>query len=99
MITAFGTHGRPIREHLDPGRHRIDLRIPRLPLNRGEFYPVVAIVDGTEFLYRWPMKPLKIDMSPAPLAWGVVTVDYDWSQPADEEGGCREPAAATEERS
>lgn len=88
FVTAFGTHGRHILEHLAPGRHRIDLRIPALPLNRGEFFPVVAIQDGTEFIYRWPIQPLKMEMSPATLSWGVVTVDYDWeAAPAEAVAG------------
>lgn len=81
LLTAFGTHGRSIHERINPGRHSIHLHIPALPLNRGVFYPVVAIVDGTEFLYRWPIQPLKIEANAAPLVWGVLTVDYDWSQP------------------
>lgn len=81
FVTAFGTHGRAIIESVEPGVHRIDLRVPALRLNRGRYYPVVAIVDSTEFLYRRPTKPLDVLLSPETIVWGVVTLDYDWVQP------------------
>lgn len=80
LVTAFGTHGRTIIETITPGLHRIDLRVPALRFNRGRYYPVVAIVDSTEFLYRQPTKPLDILLSPEPMVWGVVTLDYEWVQ-------------------
>jgi ABC-type polysaccharide/polyol phosphate transport system ATPase subunit len=81
MVTAFGTQGRRIRGELAAGtRQRVELIVPRLALNRGVFYPVMAIMDGTEYLYRWPMAPLEVLENPAAMVWGLMTTHYEWRQ-------------------
>ncbi len=91
-ITAFGTQGRFALEGLQPGRHSIVLKIPMLRFNLGTYYPVISIQDVTEAIYRAPMEPMRVTMSPAPLFWGVVTLDYHW-----ERAGAAAPAVSFEE--
>jgi hypothetical protein len=79
-VTGFGSHARPLKRIAAGTRARLELVIPRLRLNRGVYYPVVAIVDGTEYLYRWPMTPLDVLENDAPLVWGLMTTDYEWRQ-------------------
>jgi ABC-type polysaccharide/polyol phosphate transport system ATPase subunit len=81
FITAFGTHARSITRDLEPGHHVIELRIPAIRLNRGTYYPVVAILDQHEFIYRWPTTPLVVTLGAEVLTWGLVTLDYHWEQP------------------
>jgi hypothetical protein len=89
LVTGFGSHGRFAPEQLEPGRHRFVLHVPALRLNHGVYYPVLAIQDGTEFLYRGPCAPMEVAISPAPLFWGLMTLDYHWewesSAPAAEQ--------------
>lgn len=79
-VTAFGTQGRFVIENLPPGRHCMVLKIPTLHFNLGQYYPVFCIQDATEFLYRAPMEPMRVTLSPAPLFWGVVTLGYHWER-------------------
>ena len=81
MVTGFGTQGRRIDNEVAQGSgHCIELTVPKLRINRGAFYPVVAIMDGTEYLYRWPMAALNVLENAAPLVWGLTTTHYEWRQ-------------------
>jgi hypothetical protein len=81
FVSAFGTQGRSIIERVAAGaRHEIILDIAGLPLNKGRFPAVLAILDGTEYLFRQPIQPLKILDSNAKLSWGLITVPYAWTQ-------------------
>ncbi|MCR6644463.1 MAG: ABC transporter ATP-binding protein [Terricaulis sp.] len=80
LVTAFGTQGRFAPENLEPGRYNFRLRVPSLKLNKGAYYPLLAILDGAEYMHRWPMAPFDVSSNPAPLAWGLVTLDYHWER-------------------
>ncbi len=81
MVTGFGMHGRQVKNEVAAGvRHCVELIVPRLHLNRGVFYPIMTIIDGTEYFYRWPMAPLNVLENPAAMVWGLMTTDYQWRQ-------------------
>ncbi|MEQ1708686.1 MAG: ABC transporter ATP-binding protein [Terricaulis sp.] len=81
MVTGFGMHGRQVKNEVAAGvRHRVELIVPRLLLNRGVFYPIMTIIDGVEYFYRWPMAPLNVLENPAAMVWGLMTTDYQWRQ-------------------
>ncbi|HRK62815.1 MAG TPA: ABC transporter ATP-binding protein [Terricaulis sp.] len=79
-VTAFGMQGRFDMGGLGAGRHSVRLKIPALCLNMGTYYPVVAFQELTEFIFRSPATPMHVTMSPAPLFWGLVTLDYHWER-------------------
>lgn len=81
LVTAFGTHARSIVHDLEPGHHTVELRIPAIRLNKGKYYPVVAILDQNEFVHRWPTHPLVVTLGPEVMTWGLITLDYSWEQP------------------
>src|SRR5262249_13433081 len=73
FVIAFGTQGRSIIERVPAGaRHEVILDIAGLPLNKGRFPAVLAILDGTEYLFRQPIDPLEILDSKAKLSWGLI---------------------------
>jgi len=80
LVSAFGTQA---RANFDPlaasENHEIVLQVPALPLSKGTYPSVVAILDGAEFLFRRPIEPLTVLDNLASLQWGIVAVDYDWS--------------------
>jgi lipopolysaccharide transport system ATP-binding protein len=81
LITAFGTHARDIAANVEVGRHSIVLQVPAIRLNKGRYFPAVAILDQNEFLYRWPTTPLIVTRGAEVMTWGMVTLDYSWEQP------------------
>lgn len=81
FATAFATHARPIQNAIAAGtRHRAILEVRGLHLNKGSYFPVIAIANGGEFLYRQPGPVLQVASNRETLAWGLVTLDYEWRQ-------------------
>lgn len=59
------------------GRASLRLAIPSFHFNAGIYHSNLAIVDGSEFLWRRPNKPLKVLPKVNPQ-WGVVTIPNHW---------------------
>lgn len=61
------------------GRVVVKLELPSVNLNSGEYYAVVSIHDGPEWLYRQPAPCLRISTG-AVQEWGYFTPKYYWRQ-------------------
>jgi ABC-type polysaccharide/polyol phosphate transport system ATPase subunit len=77
-MTGFSTDQRFGAIKIDrEGRTSIRLVIPSLHFNAGVYHSSFAIVDGSEFLWRKPNKPLTVLPSVNPQ-WGAVSIPNHW---------------------
>lgn len=84
LAATFGTHAITIVEDLPPGAdHVFQLEIPALPLTKGQYPTVLAVLDGPEFLYRRPINALRILNNVSSFSWGLIDVPHKWVQSAD----------------
>ncbi|WP_175544395.1 ABC transporter ATP-binding protein [Mesorhizobium sp. YR577] len=77
-ITGFSTdQGSKSIKTDKHGRASVRLRIPNLAFNAGIYHSNLAIVDGTEFLWRKPNEVLTVTTGTRPH-WGLVTLPSSW---------------------
>ena len=80
MVTALSSDQMQIRLDHEVGKPcDVQIDIDHLPLSPGNYRPVLAIVDGPEFLYRQPIDPFDVLRGDLPKYWGEFVIAQRWT--------------------
>jgi len=79
LVSGFGSQNRITKTIIKSDDiNEIRLSIKSFTLSSGNYYPVLAILDGAEYLYRRPHAPIRVRKNSQGLEWGIVHLDYSW---------------------